>query len=391
MPTDDRYRLRISWPDGLPPTGSSSGPVISAADVLDGSFDPAEVADRVVFIGVTDPTLGDQVATPISKGTSDPGVMVQAAAFHTMASRQFVAEPSTPATLVWVAVLTLLVALAVQFLPLPLAGLSSAVLLVVAVLGPILRAADGTPLHSLYPAMAVALAIPLSGGLRYFTETRARRRVAALFARYVPPPVAEELTREGRLDEVAEGQRLDISVFFCDLRGFTPLSASLEPTQVNRILSRYYEYVSAAVLAEDGTIIQYVGDEVFAVFGAPLAREDHASAALRVAFAVQAGRTELERQLQDDGLPMVEFGIGINSGEVVAVHAGSTFRRQYAVVGDTVNVGARLCSEAREGQVVAADRAVDAAPPLPGGEPYHPTLKGVERDIVVWRFTPEPV
>jgi adenylate cyclase len=291
-------------------------------------------------------------------------------------------------------VLSLLAALAVQFLPLTLAAPSSAALLIVALVAPVARASSGTLLHSIYPALAVAFAIPLSGAVRYLAETRLRRRVSSLFARYVPPAVAEELVRDGRLAEVAEGQRLEVTVFFCDLRGFTPLAATLEPSQVNAVLSRYYEYVSAAVLSEGGTIIQYVGDEVFAVFGAPLARADHAAAALRCALDVQARRIELEQQLTEHGLPMVDFGIGINAGEVVAVHAGSTFRRQYAVVGDPVNVGSRLCSEARTGQVVASDSAVDEKPGSadhPVGEQYHPDLKGVDRDVVAWRFTPEPV
>lgn len=387
--TDDRYQLRVSWPEGLPPTPGVGGPVLSAADVISGDFDPASVEGRVVFVGVTDPTLGDQLATPVSKRTPDPGVMVQAAAFHTMASRQFVLGPSTSETLAWVGVLTLLVALAVQFLPMPMAVASSLLVMGVAVLVPVQRAAGGTLLHSVYPAMAVGLAIPLSGALRYAAETRLRRRVSSLFARYIPPTVAAELVRDGRIDEAVEGQRLVVTVFFCDLRGFTPLAASLEPAQVNQLLSHYYEYVSAMLFEAGGTIIQYVGDEVFAVFGAPVARSDHAEVALRCALAVQAERTRLEVLLAADDLPMVDFGIGVNSGEVVAVHAGSTFRRQYAVVGDPVNVGARLCSEARIGEVVASSATVDGVTDPPAGELYHPSLKGIDRDVVAWRFTPD--
>src|SRR5690606_1414334 len=110
---------------------------------------------------------------------------------------------------------------------------------------------------------------------------------------------------------------------------------------------------------------------------APLPDDDHASAALGCAMAVQSGRGALESELTGEGLPMVEFGIGLNTGEVVAVHAGSSVRRQYAVVGHPVNVGSRLCSEARAGQVIASDVTVEAADESPGGgESYHPTLKG---------------
>lgn len=392
VPTDDRYRMRVSWPPGLPADGSGSAAVISATDVLSDDFDAEQVRDRVVFLGVTDPTLGDHVATPVTKRVPDPGVMVHAAAFHTMASSQYVLGPSTTATLIWVAALSLIVALAVQFLPLPGAAAVSVLGVAVAAVVPVQSAAAGTLLHSTYPMAAVLLAVPLSGAFRYWAETRLRRRVSTLFARYVPPPVAEELVRDGRFEEAVEGQRLEVSVFFCDLRGFTPLAASLEPAQVNRVLSHYYEYASAKVLEAGGTIVQYVGDEVFAVFGAPIPRDDHAAAALHCALEVQAERAALDDRLTSEDLPTVEFGIGVNSGEVVAAHAGSSFRRQYAVVGDPVNVGSRLCSEARSGQVVASETSIDSAGDLGDlgpGEPYQPVLKGVNRAFTAVRFEPE--
>ena len=386
--TDDRYRVRVSWPNGIPPSVDDAGPVISAADVLSGRFDPADVDGRVVFVGVTDPTLGDQVATPVTKRTPDPGVMVQAAAFHTLASRNYLVGPSTSETILWVALLSLIVALGVQFLPLPASATVCVLSVAAAALVPVQRAAGGTLLYSVYPLLAVVLAVPLSGAVRYRTETRLRRRVSTLFARYVPPPVAAELVRDGRLDEAIEGQRVEVSVLFCDLRGFTPLSAEVEPAQVNRMLSLYYEYVSAAVLGAGGTIVQYVGDEVFAVFGAPVPRQDHASATLECALSVQSDRGSLEELLVSADLPTVEFGIGVNSGEVVAAHAGSSFRRQYSVIGDPVNVGSRLCDEAGDGEVVAAQQTVGDGGSAAGGEAYEPVLEGVDRSITAWRFRP---
>ncbi len=388
--TDDRYRMRISWPEGLPPAEGTPGPVISADDVWNGTFKPADVSGKVVFVGVAASALGDNVPTPVTKRSADPGVMVQAAAFHTMASGNYLVGPDGTETLLWVAILSLVTALLVQFLPIPVAITTSMIIGVGTVVGVVERASGGVLLHGVYPVIAVAFAVPLSGSLRYAAETRLRRRVSSLFSRYVPPQVAAELVKDGRIAEVVEGQRLEVTVFFCDLRSFTPLAASLEPTQVNQVLSDYYEYVSAAVLAESGTIIQYVGDEVFAVFGAPVGRDDHAPAALRCAFSVQARRAELEATLADSGLPMVDFGIGVNSGQVVAVHAGSTFRRQYAVVGDPVNVGARLCSEARIGEVVASDETVSAAGLEAEGASYQPTLKGVQRQVTAWRYLPPP-
>ena len=116
-------------------------------------------------------------------------------------------------------------------------------------------------------------------GLRYFGETRQRRRVTALFSQYVPEAVAQRLVNENRAGSAVEGERLDMTVLFCDLRGFTALSESLEPAIVRVMLNHYYDRVTELVLDMRGTLMKYVGDEVFAVWGAPLPSDDHPHAA----------------------------------------------------------------------------------------------------------------
>ena len=175
-------------------------------------------------------------------------------------------------------------------------------------------------------------------------------------------------------------------MLFVDLRGFTPLSVTLDPGEIRRLLDRFYEYVSALVLAEDGTVMQFVGDEVYAVFGAPLTREDHAAAALRVACRIQDDRARLDEQLAADGLPPIRFGIGVHSGPAVAAHVGTATRSQYSVIGDTVNVGSRLCSLADAGQVVASGPtmtvAEDSAFVAVGA--HH--LKGIAEPMPLFRY-----
>ncbi len=390
VPTDDRYRLRISWPAGLPVTASGPGPYVSAADVVSRRADPAALRGKVVFVGVTDPTLGDNQSTPVGKRSTDPGVMVQAATYHTLASRQFVSGPHLATTLLWVAALSLLVAFAVQFLPLALATAATVALTVAAVVVPVLQAGSGSLVHSVYLPFAVLVTAAGSAGLRYVADTRLQRRVAGLFSRYVPPQVAAELVRDGRVDELAEGRRVQVGILFCDLRGFTPLASGLEPAEINRLLSLYYEYASQRVLAEEGTIIQYTGDEVFAIWGAPLDVGDHAGRALRCALALQADLAELDRRLTDEGLPVVRFGVGVHAGTVAAVHAGSSLRRQYTVVGHDVIIAARLCSDADAGEVVASDTAVARSSVAPLGVRYTPVLKGVDDEVVAMQFRPGP-
>jgi adenylate cyclase len=125
---------------------------------------------------------------------------------------------------------------------------------------------------------------------------------------------------------------------------------------------------------------------VFAVWGAPLPSVDHPERALECAIAIQALTPDLNRELVERGAPEVSFGIGLNTGEAVAAHFGGRRRRQYDVVGDTVNVGARLCSAAGRGEIILSDAVLTRVTSPPPVEPVgHVELKGVSRELRLWR------
>ncbi len=250
----------------------------------------------------------------------------------------------------------------------------------------VIRFNNGHVQNLVYPLAAIVFAFLGAVILRYFGETRQRRRVTALFSQYVPEEVAKKLVEEDLAQAAAEGERLDMTVLFCDLRGFTALSETLSPATVRIMLNHYYDRVTDIVLEMRGTLMKYVGDEVFAVWGAPLPSEDHPQMALECAIAIQLLTPELNRELLERGAPEVSFGIGLNSGDAVAAHFGGGRRRQYDVVGDTVNVGARLCSAAGRGEIIVSDELLQRVPSPPEVEPVGPvTLKGVTREVRLWR------
>ena len=156
---------------------------------------------------------------------------------------------------------------------------------------------NGVITNLVYPLVAIVAAFLGAVVLRYFGETRQRRRVTALFSQYVPETVAQRLVDEDRAETAAEGQRLDMTVLFCDLRGFTALSESLPPGTVRIMLDHYYDRVTELVLSIRGTLMKYVGDEVFAVWGAPIPSDDHPAQALACAIAIQELTPELNREL----------------------------------------------------------------------------------------------
>jgi adenylate cyclase len=204
----------------------------------------------------------------------------------------------------------------------------------------------------------------------------------------VPEAVVDELLEEGKAEEAAAGRRLEVAVMFCDLRGFTRMSEQLEPTHVREILEIYFEEASRIILDHEGTVLQFVGDEVLAVFGAPLPQADYAAAALSCARDMLDARSALNAKLADRNLPPVEYGIGLHIGDIVAAHIGSSAHRQYGIVGDTANVGSRLCSQARAGEIVVSEETLHGAGGDTNAERIGPLeLKGIERELVGYRIT----
>jgi adenylate cyclase len=386
VPTGERHSLTLSYSDAL----IDRAKVISAIDVLQGRADPDELRGKVVFVGTTDPTLGDTHLVPPNKRDGVPGVVIHASALNTMLTGAYLRTESSSATVLTVAIVALLASLLLLHLRM-LVGLALVVVEAIAFAVLVLyRFQHGTIIDPVYPMAAIIAATVAALVVRYFTEVRQRRRVNALFASYVPATVAQQLVDNDLLDEVINGVRHDITVFFCDLRGFTPIAATLQPAEVRTLLDAYYEHVCSRILERDGTIMQFVGDEVFAVFGAPVARTDHAAAALECALSVQRDRPKLDEELAELGLPPVRFGIGLNSGEVVAAHVGPVHRRQYSVVGDTVNVGSRLCGQALADQVVAATHVLDRldTPRDDYEDLGRVELKGVAGGMPAVRFSP---
>jgi adenylate cyclase len=269
-------------------------------------------------------------------------------------------------TVAWAAALALLVALAVLFFPLWVSIVVSVVVAIGYFVVATWQFSDGHIMNVVYPLLAIVFAFIASLMIRYFTETRHRARVSKLFAQYVPEAVAQQLVEEGRLEQATEGERLDVSLFFCDLRGFTAMSANLTPQQVRQMLNEFYDELTHIILEHNGTVLKFVGDEVFAVFGAPLAVDHHPQVTLECAMAIQRAAPKLSERLAEMDIPEVHFGIGMNSGEVVAAHVGGGKRRQYDIVGDTVNIGSRMCGQAGKGDIVMpidCYRLLDDPPP----------------------------
>ncbi|HEV2309099.1 MAG TPA: adenylate/guanylate cyclase domain-containing protein [Acidimicrobiia bacterium] len=389
IPTESTHELRLNWADGLRGQPDHAS-YVSAVDVLDGHVSPSRLAGKVVFVGDTDPLSGDHQLVPINKSPGMSGVFIHANALNTMLTASYLSPVSHLDTTLWVALLVLAVALAVMTLPVWASSLVALVEVAGYLAFAIVRF-DGGHLENLfYPFAALVVGFVAALGIRYVTETRQRRRVSALFAQYVPEAVARQLEDSGRVEAAVEGERLDVSMFFCDMRGFTSLSATLEPSQVRGMLNLFYELSTDIILSHGGTVLKFVGDEVFAVFGAPLPVPHHPQVALDCAMEIQARAPELTAQLADLHIPAVRFGIGMNSGEVVAAHVGGGRRRQYDIVGDAVNLASRLCGQAGKGEIVITEVMLGLLDTVPPHESMGAVaLKGLDEPVPLVRVVVE--
>lgn len=185
-------------------------------------------------------------------------------------------------------------------------------------------------------------------------ETTARMNLQ----RYLPPSVAEDaLKREG--SAILGGRRTECSVLFGDICGFTAVAQRLEPDRVVRHLNEFFGVMTEIVFRHQGTMLEFLGDAVLAVFGTPVPCADHARRALAAAADMQRATAGLAERAEREGWPQFRIRIGVNSGEVVAGNIGSQSRVKYTVIGDTVNLAARLQTHAKPGGILLSESAYE--------------------------------
>lgn len=182
-------------------------------------------------------------------------------------------------------------------------------------------------------------------------ELRSQAVVRGTFERYFAPEVAAAIARNAGAVQLG-GERRPIAVLFSDVRGFTRLAEGMPPEALAALLSDYFTEMVDVVFEHGGTLDKFVGDAIMALWGAPTSQPDAADRALRAALGMQSALQELNARWELQGRPPLEVGVGINYGEVFAGNIGSHRRLEYTVLGDVVNVAARLCAEAGPGEIL---------------------------------------
>ena len=212
---------------------------------------------------------------------------------------------------------------------------------------------------------------------------RLKEQYRGVLDKVVSKDVAKELI-EGGIE--LGGETRNVAVLFADIRGFTALTEGMAPEAVITLINACMEKMSEAVEAEGGVVDKYVGDELMAVFGAPVSRGDDAGRAVRAAIRIQEGLADLNRRRRAEGADPIGVGVGVNSGRAVAGNMGSSNRLNYTVLGEEVNLASRLCAMAPAGEVYISEATAGEVNGTLSLEPIGAhQLKGFSKDCHVFR------
>lgn len=209
------------------------------------------------------------------------------------------------------------------------------------------------------------------------------------FQRLLSPQIAQQVL-DGKVEIAKGGEGRQTTVLFSDIRGFTSMSESESPQIIVDMLNEYFELMVEVIFEYEGTLDKFVGDEIMALFGAPVGHEDDPIRAVKTAIEMMAILDELNGLRRTRGEPDIKIGIGINTGHVVAGYLGSSKALEYTVIGDTVNTGARLCSLAKAGEIIISHNTYEACGDLFEVQELPPTnVKGKSLPLKIYNVLGE--
>jgi adenylate cyclase len=339
----------------------------------------------IALVGPYVAAMQDEYPTPASP-VKMFGIEIHANMIQTLLEDKFYKETSEPVGIVFIIIISILAILLFErfrgrtaifiFIGFFVAyvGLWLGLYTISSILAPLI-----------YPIFALISIYIWSIVSHYLEERKERNRVTGIFGRFVAQSVVDELLQSGE-DVKLGGSRKDITLIFVDIRGFTPMSERLEPEQVIQVLNEYLDVCTRAIFKFNGTLDKFMGDGVMAMFGAPITFDNHPELAVRSALEMKSQADILEQKLIKNYGIGVKFGLGINSGPAVVGNIGSEgLRLDYTAIGDTVNLSARLESNAKPGQILISENTYARVKNLFQIEPVGEIkVKGKEKPVMVY-------
>ncbi|WP_051207960.1 CHASE2 domain-containing protein [Saccharospirillum impatiens] len=340
---DQRIRTDVAGRVLIPYLGGQGQfPYLSATDVLNQRIDTTVLENALVLVGTSSVGLADLRTTPV--GTQFPGVEIHATLLNALLAGDFPYTPDVAHSLTALILLILGIIYSTISSRVGPMGLVFATLVLLAVMIGVNFYFWQYQKVALPLASSLLLTISL-GGLHllqgFLGERRTKQHISSVFGQYVPQAHIDHMLAHPNEYGFA-GENREMTVLFSDIRSFTTISESLDATELKDLLNRYFTPITESIFNHQGTIDKYVGDMVMAFWGAPLKDPLHARHALEAAMDMIDTLAVLNPELNDLGYPSIDVGIGLNTGPMNVGDMGSHFRRAYTVLGDSVNLGARL-------------------------------------------------
>ena len=315
----------------------------SLSDVVAGRVAPERLRGKIVLVGTTAPGLQDLRSTSVENVY--PGVEVHANLIAGMLGGKIKLKPPY---MLGAEVMLLVVGGVALSLLIPLLAPLWATLVTVTGMAAVTaldiwvwnRVDMDLPLAASILMTAALYTVNMAYG--YFVEARSKRQFTELFGQYVPPELVDEMARDPRKYSM-EPRAAELTILFSDVRGFTGISEALKPEELREYINEYLTTMSGIIRSRHrGTLDKYIGDAIMAFWGAPVDDAQHAKNGVLAALDMQKERELLNQRFAARGWPTLNIGIGLNTGSVRVGDMGSQVRRAYTVMGDAVNVAARL-------------------------------------------------
>ncbi|MGE5588252.1 MAG: CHASE2 domain-containing protein [Clostridia bacterium] len=364
IPLDPTGRVLIRYSSGSP--GGVRYETLPYYRVLRDEFAPGEFEGKIVLVGVTAQGLHDFYFTPLATaGNPIPGVEIHANTVQALLDGLVVREPLRPLAGVLFVTLSVVFAVAFQRVrPAAASGTALVMAICVACLSVVLFARANVWINPVPIVTILALVLGRHLVVAYARTEAERARIRATLGRYLSPAVVDVILRD-RSEVALGGRRLDVTVMFADIRGFTSFAEKEGPERVVDVLNAHLSMMVEAIFREGGMLDKFTGDGVMAVFGAPVPQADHALRAARAAVAISkacsgAAETAVRGDAGGGGKITLSVGVGVASGEVVVGNIGTLVRMDYTAIGDAANLAARLEGMAQPGQVLVCGRTHQA-------------------------------
>ncbi len=347
------------------------------------------VKGAIVYIGNTAQAQGDLVQT--ARAPNYPGLFANARMAEQLLNGWYITPAPMWFNIVLIFALPLLIALSFNFLKTTLA-------IAFSLLGTIVYGYANLAffvkslvwIDFVHVAIAMMLATLFVGLYRVIVEASQRRMVTNLFGMHVSPAIVKDILSadDPRAGLALKGKKVRATIFYSDIRGFTAMSETMTPEAIYAQLNEYFEEMCAIIFQYGGYVDKFIGDCVMAVFSAPYQTPDDAKNAVLAAVAQQKKIKELAEKWKAEGKREFTVGMGINTGDVVMGNLGASSRMNYTVIGDNVNLAARLYNVAKAGEIIISDYTYQEVKNLVLAEEREPVMvKGKKDPISIYNIT----